>query len=161
MGLLILRTFRFQSQTPTIMSETIECPMPELHARIIQMAFSNFQRVDDVTRRALEPVFEGMLNSASDATVDYQDQRVVMAEKHEFKSQTNSIVSSKSIPKRFQFYPYNILLVLNYLSFFSFNNISTLPLPQAYRTYLRGASCRSGASVTALDQEPIINSSAA
>ncbi|KAM7219593.1 hypothetical protein V8F06_004974 [Rhypophila decipiens] len=63
----------------------------DLHANIMEFAIGSFQGLDEIGRRALEPLFKEILSSASDSTIDFQDQRVVMAEKHEVID--NNIVS--------------------------------------------------------------------
>ncbi|KAK3321810.1 hypothetical protein B0H66DRAFT_589647 [Apodospora peruviana] len=77
-----------------IRSQTFECMQKDLHQNIMELAIGTFQGLDEISRRALEPIFKEVLNSASDKTVEFEDHRVVMAEKHELNSSTNKMVSS-------------------------------------------------------------------
>lgn len=60
----------------------------------MNMAMETFHQLDEMSRNALEPVLQGIVLTASASTVDYKDLKMVLAEKYEYKSQTDSIVSS-------------------------------------------------------------------
>ncbi|KAM0206366.1 hypothetical protein ACHAPA_009591 [Fusarium lateritium] len=69
---------------PQSTSEEITCPFSELHNRIIDLAMRNFQSLDEQARNAIEPVLQGIVQSASTSTTDYTVQKMVLAEKHEY-----------------------------------------------------------------------------
>ncbi|EED20826.1 conserved hypothetical protein [Talaromyces stipitatus ATCC 10500] len=79
---------------PVQSGQSITCPFSDLHANIINMAMNAFHQLDDLSRNALEPVLKGIVTSASSATVDHKDLKMVLAEKYEYKRETDSIVSS-------------------------------------------------------------------
>ncbi|KAM0323358.1 hypothetical protein ACHAPQ_008732 [Fusarium lateritium] len=51
---------------------------------IIDLAMRNFQSLDEQARNAIEPVLQGIVQSASTSTTDYTVQKMVLAEKHEY-----------------------------------------------------------------------------
>lgn len=89
----MLRSVRPLTQT----GKALTCRFSELHGSIINLAMDTFQELDGSSRNALEPVLQGIVSSAGDSTVDYNDLKMVLAEKYEYKSDTDSI-SSSTIP---------------------------------------------------------------
>uniref|UniRef100_A0A093V2V5 Uncharacterized protein n=1 Tax=Talaromyces marneffei PM1 TaxID=1077442 RepID=A0A093V2V5_TALMA len=82
------------TREPTRIEKGITCRFHELHDNIMNMAMETFHQLDEMSRNALEPVLQGIVLTASASTVDYKDLKMVLAEKYEYKSQTDSIVSS-------------------------------------------------------------------
>ncbi|KAL6810215.1 hypothetical protein V8C40DRAFT_258751 [Trichoderma camerunense] len=78
---------------PTVTGEALICPFSELHGQILDLSMRNFRSLDETSRNAIEPVLQGIVRSASEASVEYNDLKMVLAEKHEYRGQ-DTIVST-------------------------------------------------------------------
>lgn len=70
----------------------------ELHQNLISRALSGWSDVDRDTFDAIEPLLQDIVRSAQPGITDFNELKVVIAEKYVYDSATDSIVSCELTP---------------------------------------------------------------